>query len=518
MQPPSYAHIARNAMSEDCLYLNIWTAARKPGDHLPVLVWVHGGGFVVGSGSSKEDDGENLARQGLVVVTCNYRLGVFGFLAHPDLTRESPHHSSGNYGLLDQIAVLRWVRHNIAAFGGDPNNVTFAGQSAGATSIGYLLVSPLAHGLFQRAIVESPARLFVPAPELKKSFQGLLPAEDIGSAMGRHIGEMRRWNSNEVMQRAQEAMKRLFPPQESARSHRKPAGHPYRGEGDQEPWWAFVDGWVVPQQIARSYAENKEIVVPLLAGTNANEGSIFVTRAPATTEQGYCTYLKETFAPCAKAMFRLYPASDPAEIRAQAERIYTDAYFLYGARSLAQAERRKESKVFLYKFTRVGPDARLAKLGAWHGSELAYVFGHVRSSPSRNFNAKDQEISEEMIKAWTRFAATGDPNTGSVPAWPAWSNADEAFMVFGDSSSVRSIRNAGKFGVFSQAFSVKPDRDSGCQLAPVRMTSSSLRQTSCTSGREIQMKNGNAMQRSPASSVTESLSCGLGMSRYAGCR
>ena len=463
MQPPSYAHIARTAMSEDCLYLNVWTPAQRSPQHLPVLVWIHGGGFVVGSGSMKEDDGENLARKGVVVVTINYRLGVFGFLAHPDLTRESPHHSSGNYGLLDQIAALRWVKSNIAAFGGDPDNVTVAGQSAGATSIGYLLVSPLARGLFQRAIVESPARSFVPAPELDRSFKGLLPAEDVGRAIGRNIAGMRRWNSDEVMQHAAEVTDRLFPPEDIGHVDPKTSSHVLDRRTNEQPWWPFIDGWVVPRQLAQSYAQNRQISVPLLIGTNTNEGSIFVIHFLVKTEQTYRAYLEENFAPCAAAMFHLYPAYDPAEIHARAEKIYTDAYFLYGARSLAQAERREQAKVFLYRFTHVGPDEKLAKLGAWHGSELAYVFGHTTGDSSRRFNAQDHAISEELMNTWVRFATVGDPDRNGFPYWPAWNSKKEDYMAFGDSPHIRSIENTHRFRIFDQVFSIEPDDKRMCR-------------------------------------------------------
>lgn len=273
--------------SEDCLYLNVWTPAVSAQERLPVMVWIHGGGFVVGSGSDPKIEGSHLAHKGVVVVTINYRLGVFGFLGHPDLTRESPHHASGNYGLMDQLLALRWVQRNISAFGGDPKRVTVFGESAGATSIGYLLVSPLAKGLFQQAILDSPSRVLLPDPELRNVVDGLTPMESVGTAIVPHIAEARAWSTAEVVQRAKAVTDVLFAPDGKGKLGLRPEGHMHMPNAHDVPWWAFVDGWVIPQQTQILYREGRELTVPVLAGTNANEGSIFLNKFPVKTEEEY---------------------------------------------------------------------------------------------------------------------------------------------------------------------------------------------------------------------------------------
>lgn len=458
MQTPS-SDFPADTLSEDCLYLNVWTPARNPSARLPVMLWIHGGGFVAGSGSMKQYEGENLARKGVVVVTINYRLGVFGFLAHPELTQESPHHSSGNYGLLDQIAALKWVQRNIAAFGGDSNRVTVFGESAGGTSIGYLLASPLATGLFARAILESPSRLFLPDPELKSGINGLTPMEQVGTAIDPDVKEMRSWSSAEVMHRAAEVTDKLFGPGGSGRVVPKPESRVHIFDAHDRPWWAFVDGWVVRRQLSTTYSQEKQIKVPVLLGTNANEGSVFIRNLPVTTRKEYIEYLRDNYAPCSEAMLQLYPAITAPQIREQVGRIITDVFFLYGTWRIAQAEQKAAQKVFLYRFSRVSPDPHLTELGAWHGTEIAYVFGHTgNEDPNRAFAPIDRKISAEMMNAWVHFAAERDPNTAGVPTWPEWTQGGESYLDFADSTTVRQVSDLQRFDMFAQVFAVKSDR------------------------------------------------------------
>jgi len=231
-----------SSMSEDCLYLNIWTSDLHPTDPAPVLVFIHGGAFVAGSGSQPLYDGANLAVRGAVVVTINYRLGVFGFFAHPDLTAASPHHTSGNYGLLDQLAALRWVRQNISAFGGDAHNVTVFGESAGAASIGYLMVSPLAQGLFDKAILESPDILFTAAPELAREYDGLTSMETIGLAVAPHIADLQNLSDSDLINRADDAARKLLGPGGTGRSRLRPETMLNNPANVQVPWAPIVDG------------------------------------------------------------------------------------------------------------------------------------------------------------------------------------------------------------------------------------------------------------------------------------
>ena len=421
-----------------------------------MMVWIHGGGFVSGSGSDPKFDGTRLAQKGVVIVTINYRLGVFGFLAHPDLTKESPHHASGNYGLMDQLFALRWVRENISAFGGDPNRVTIFGESAGATSIGYLLISPLAGGLFQRAILESPSRVLLPDPELSKAVDGLTPMESVGTAIAPHIAEARTWSTAEVLRRAKTVTDALFAPGGKGKLGLRPEGHIHMPNAHDVPWWAFVDGWVIPRQPQTLYRAGNAVAVPVLAGTNANEGSVFLRDFPVKTAEEYRDYLRRNYSPYQRAMFSLYPATSPAGIKAAVDRIITDALFLYGVHGIGGAELRKKQPVYLYRFSRDSRDRKLAGLGAWHGAEVPYVFGIAdpRLSPDR-FNARDKEISGQIMSAWTNFAKTGNPNASGLPRWPAASAQDENYMDFGDTTAAYRLMKYRNFAVFDRVFSLR---------------------------------------------------------------
>jgi para-nitrobenzyl esterase len=460
MQPQSYANISPAGMSEDCLYLNIWAPPRQDRP-VPVMVWIHGGGFTMDAGSSKEFDGENLAGRGVIVVTIKYRLGVFGFLAHPDLTQESAHHASGNYGLMDQIAALRWVKKNIHAFGGDPSNVTMFGESAGATSIGYLIASPLASGLFQRAILESPSDLFLPDAGLKRRVRGLMPMEEIGTAIGKSIRQMRTWTAAEVMKRSDAITGTLFASAGTARVKLRPESRVHTTAGNDEPWWPFVDGWVVPQQLSKIYAENREMAVPVLVGVNANEGTIFLQHFTPSTQAQYRDYLQKTYFPCGDVLFADYSASTGPEIRVQADRLLTDVFFLYGARKVADAEKNKGQKAYMYRFSRVTADARLSHLGSWHGSEIPYIFGHTNGNASRVFDGTDHAISEEMAAAWVNFAKTGQLAAKHLPDWPEWQQGNERYMNFGNSAQVETIGKRIPFRIFDKLFSISGSGENG---------------------------------------------------------
>jgi para-nitrobenzyl esterase len=450
-QAGSSLRIPRSNMSEDCLTLNIWTPSLKPAEPAPVMVYIHGGGFVHGSASDSSLNGIALSTRGAVVVTINYRLGVFGFLAHPDLTRESPHRASGNYGLMDQIAALRWVRQNIAAFGGDPRNIIVFGESAGATSIGYLLVSPLAAGngttppAFDKAILESPSALFTPDPELHTAYRGLTSMEEVGAAIAPTIAELRRLPSDEVLARASAATDKLFGPGGTGHARTRPEGHTQMPNSIDNPWWAFADGYVVPEQHARLFVENRGLRIPVMIGTNADEGINFVQSLPAKNAQEWTNYLQQTFAPCGAQLAPLYPASTPDEIRTAANHLVTDAFFLYGAFSTSRAEH-----AFLYRFTRVSPASALHKTGAFHGSELSYVFGLTHSDPDNYYNSTDHRLSDKMITAWLHFARTGDPRLMESSDWTRiGSNGEVPYMEFGDTLTVKDLPDT-TFRVFQQ--------------------------------------------------------------------
>lgn len=438
--------------SEDCLSLNIWTPTPGKQANLPVMVWIHGGGFQRGS---SQKDGAALAQRGAVVVSINYRLGIFGFLAHPQLTEESPQQSSGNYGLLDQIAALRWVQENISAFGGDPGRVTVFGESAGATSIGYLLVSPLARGLFQRAILQSPSRLALPDVYLGENHRGLTAQEGVGQQITQDIKQFRTLSTEEIIEKGNRVMDQFFGSHGPGQVGVRPESPVHRPEVRERPWWAFADGWVVPTDVSKMLASGKIAPVPLLLGINADEGSKFVEKLPIRTAAAYRSYLAQTYPPVGALLYLHYPADSPAEIRQAVSQLITDAMFLYGTRVVAQAAVRQGAPVYLYQFSRVAPGRQASGLGAYHGAEIVYVFGEMGNR--KKFNAQDGTLSDTMMQAWVNFAATGNPNGAGVPNWPAYHAQQEAYLEFGDTVRVRSDIPQEKLKFFEQVFQPKTD-------------------------------------------------------------
>jgi para-nitrobenzyl esterase len=393
-------------MGEDCLYLNIYTAAKTASDKLPVMVWIHGGALTAGAASVGAYDGEQLARKGVVVVTINYRLGVFGFFAHPELSKESERAASGNYGLLDQIAALQWVQKNIAAFGGDPKCVTIFGESAGSWSTNLLAASPLAHGLFQRVVGESGGQF--------EPMKSLAEAEEAGAKFGT-LAELRAKKADDV----QTSMGASF----------VGANGGYSGP--------VVDGWCLPQDVYTIYAKGKQNDVPVLIGSNADEGTMFT---PASvTLQSMKDQARERYGPAADAYLKLYPAQSDAEAwRAQADSL-RDLVFGWEMRTLARMQSRTgKSKVYLYFFSRVPPGPAAARMGAYHSAEITYVF-HNTHRPGRVWEETDHQLSDSMSAYWVNFAATGDPNGKGLPAWPVYDPKADLLMSFGDKVDVSPI-------------------------------------------------------------------------------
>jgi para-nitrobenzyl esterase len=409
---------------EDCLYLNVWTPAKRPTDRLPVLVWIHGGGYTMGSGSSRAYNGEGLSRLGSVVVTINYRLGPFAWLAHPALSKESEHNSSGNYGLLDQIAALQWVKRNIAAFGGDPGRVTIFGESAGAGSVCYLMVSPLAKGLFHRAIAES-GTAFGQNRHIRESWYGLEPAEKMGERIAREMGADKEKDPIAAL-RAKSAEELLAGSNMSASF--------FSGGGNR--FAPIVDGWVVPDDPGAIFEAGKQHPVPLIAGSNADEGSIFALTVPVGDAMQYRNLVKTMFAEQADEVLAMYPASNAAEARSAISRIIGDAFFVSGARSLARMHSKVTPNVFVYHFTRVRPDPRRASLGAFHAAEIPYVFKGLDSFGAAA-EPRDEELAKTISSSWIRFAAAGDPNVQGQPVWPRY-DASDRHLEFGDEVMAKS--------------------------------------------------------------------------------
>lgn len=409
--------------SEDCLYLNVWTAAKKSTDKLPVMVWIHGGGYTMGSGATPAYDGAAFARQGVVLVTINYRLGPFGWFAHPELSKESSHHSSGNYGLLDQIAALEWVKRNIAAFGGDAGRVTIFGESAGAGSVCYLMASPMARGLFQRAIAESGSA-FGPNRHLRETWYGQESAEKLGERVAREmkadsLAALRAKSAEEILNGTNIAATSIL-----------------ASEGNR--FAPIVDGWVIPDDPITIFETGKQANVPLVVGTNADEGSIFLLTMPVSSVDAYQGLMRRIYNEQADAVLALYPAGEAGAIRGALNRYVTDSFFVTGARYFARTVSKINNKIFVYQFTHVSADPRRRMLGAFHASEIPYVFMTQETVTTASYDDKDHQLARVMSAYWVQFAATGDPNGAGRPVWPKYDTASDKHIEFGDEIAVKA--------------------------------------------------------------------------------
>jgi len=398
-------YLSHGAISEDCLYLNVWTPAQSAGAKLPVMVWIPGGGFNQGSGSVPIYDGAGLARRGTVVVTVNYRLNAFGFLAHPELTAEGQG-SSGNYGLQDQIAALRWVQANIAAFGGDPAKVTVAGQSAGAASVHALLASPEAKGLFRQAIAQSGSGMGNGGTPLAKAEQdGVRFAEALGA---QSLAELRAFPAERVLE--------------------TPAGMRFA---------PIVDGRTVPADPGRP--ENAVSDVPLLTGLTADEASGMNRSYGKATAAELKLRLDEAFGPLASRAAAVYPVVDDAQAGELSKRISRErglaATWLWAQDRL----RASRQPVYVYLWTHVEPGPEQARYGAFHSSEMPYVFQTLAASPDRAFTADDRRISDQMAAYWANYIRSGDPNGPGLPAWPRLAPGGVQIMELGDRPAPRPV-------------------------------------------------------------------------------
>jgi para-nitrobenzyl esterase len=396
-------------VSEDCLFLNVWKPVHA--SNAPVIVWIHGGALRGMSGSQGLDDGSQLARKGVIVVTLNYRLGIFGYLALPQLTAESTHHSSGNYGLLDQIAALQWVRENIARFGGDPGNITVAGESAGALSTIELMASPLARGLFQKAITQSG--YMVSNMELTRPSYGQPSAEAFGEYVVKQVGTtdltaLRSMDAKTLMEKS------------------------YAGGFDPQ---ANIDGWVLPQQIVECFDRGNQARVPVIVGFNAGEVRslrFFLPPLPKTKAE-YVAMVRKIYGDLADKFLELYPATNIEEGALAAGR---DAFYGWSAVRLARAQTRMGVPAYLYFFNHDYPAEVALHLEAFHASELPYEFGVIGSNdklpknwPKPPDNAQERALSEAVMSYFTGFARTGHPVAQGEPAWKPYSD-NLAYMDF----------------------------------------------------------------------------------------
>lgn len=417
--PWTEEYLASGPVSEDCLYLNVWAPG---GTRRPVLVYIHGGGFFEGSGALPLYDGERLAREGIVVVTINYRVGPLGFLAHPELTGESANHASGNYGLLDQIAALRWVRANVAAFGGDPSRVTVAGQSAGAASVHALLASPLARGLFDRAIVQSTSGVVGFGAAL------LADAERAGAEWAASIGaktlaELRALDAATLV-----------------------GGRP----------WLVVDGWSLPEDPDTAPRAD----VPVLTGFNADENSFIPDVYGGMSAEKFREFARQVYGDMADEVLRLYPAGTDADAkRSQVESARDRGRVSMYLWAEARAKRAK-SPAYTYYFDREIPWPAHPEFGAFHGAEIPYVFGTL-DRLDRPWTATDRALSGTMLGYWARFVKAGDPNGAGAPRWPAFDAAARSTMRLGETTGPRPVADAERLALWRRYFASAKSRENG---------------------------------------------------------
>jgi para-nitrobenzyl esterase len=419
--------------SENCLYLNVWTPAKSSRQRLPVMVWIYGGGFTIGATSMTQYGGENLAHKGVVYVSIAYRLGPLGFLATPDLSKEQGGHS-GNYGLLDQIAGLQWVKRNIAAFGGNPNKVTIFGESAGGISVSMLCASPLAKGLFEGAISESGGS-FGPAHEdhaAGEDVPTLAEQEQAGTAFLKKLGvssiaEARKMPAADIYEHAGPAM------------------------GGAQRWWPNFDGYVLLGDQYKLYEEGKYNDTPVLIGTNADEGALFVA---STTMQKYKESVESGYGIFAHNILAAYPDNSEQQALRSARDLARDVDFAWGTWSWARLQSRTgKRKVFIYHFNHRPNYPDLPRFKDWgpaHGSEVSFVFGNfTKGMPA---TPEDKIVSAQLISFWTNFAKYGNPNGKGLPEWPAFNNAHQQAMELDTPSKAIPMPNLDKLKVLDGYF------------------------------------------------------------------
>jgi para-nitrobenzyl esterase len=402
MQQPLFSDMVfrANGMSEDCLYLNVWTPAKSGSERLPVLVYFFGGGFMAGDGSEPRYDGESMARKGIVAVTVNYRLGVFGFMAHPELTKESPHHASGNYTLLDQNAALAWVRQNIVAFGGDPAKVTIAGESAGSVAVSAQMASPLSRDLIAGAIGESGSILgTLPAVTLAQAEeQGVKFGAAVGAS---NLAALRAMTSAQILEAASKPGVARFSP--------------------------AIDGYFFPESPLAIFAAGKQAHVPLLAGWNSEESNArgVLGREPATREN-LQKAVERLYGSNAKAVLDQYAAATDEEVAQVATDLASDRFIAFSTwKWLDQAAKTGGKPVYRYFYSRPRPGSQ----GAAHSAEIEYAMGNLAGNKVFQWTPDDQKVSAVMQEYFANFIKTGDPNGKNLPEWPPVKpGADAAYL------------------------------------------------------------------------------------------
>lgn len=411
MQGPMWGPLRsrEDSMSEDCLYLNVWTTAKRSKEKRPVLVVLHGGGFAAGSGSEPRTDGEWFAKQGIVVVEPNYRLALFGFMAHPELTKEGAGHGSGNYGMLDQAAALEWVHANVASFGGDPGNVTVNGESAGSMSVCALMASPLTKHLVHKAIGQSGAFFSSPSPGLSKE-KTLAEKEQDGVKFAASVGA------------SSLAELRAKPADELLAAVMKTGG------------WGYspgIDGYFLPERASALYAAAKQARIPLLAGWNSSEMGMAVAMNPEKpTAATFPEQLDKRLGGRAEAALKVYPASNDAEAMQSAADLESDLFIAYSTWKWIEVHAQTtRAPVYRYRFDRVLPEANGSnRFGAAHAVDIEYAFNTLDSKKA-DWQPEDRKTAETMARAFANFVKTGTPNGPGVPSWPEFGKTRQVMHI-----------------------------------------------------------------------------------------
>jgi len=431
--PPAQAAPAREpARSEDCLYANVWTSARNANDRRPVMVWIYGGGFTGGSGGMAWYDGENLAANGPVIVTFNYRLGSLGFFAHPDLAKESGRNASGNYGMMDAIAMLQWVKRNISAFGGDPNNVTIAGESAGAIMIGALVGSPQAKGLFHRAIAESGGWMGLTMAKMATSAQAQENGAKAVAALGvKTIAELRAKPLAEL-------------------TGLNSAG-------------LVVDGYIIPEDLSLTFMNGKQNAVDVLTGSNKDEANFGIC-GPASglvgrgggpggmTLDAFKANAQRKFGEGAAEYVKLYGVTSDADAQ-QAAHVACAEEITWNMRQWAAAQSKMGKKAYTYFFTHIPTlNGKPSPQGATHTAEISYAFNNPKGQPTQTWDDVDTKLADTMSSYWVNFITKGDPNGPGLPNWPQYRDLNSKVMVFGNNAQVEAAPPVEKLKFFSAAY------------------------------------------------------------------